>query len=147
MDGCNKCCEINTVPLTQWMLQVLPWNNDSNIDGMDGWNWCHQITGYLSICTCLKPRILVSTPPVLKKYVKFERMCGYNYSFVIEKGSFVKWMAATGGELTQYLWNQRRLQVLISKKDSTLENTRSLQVASWKNDGTTKCMAASHPLK
>ena len=53
-------------------------------------------------------------------------MLGYNCSLITEKGSFVEWMAATGGELTQYLWKQRRLQVLIPKKDSTLENTRSL---------------------
>ena len=63
-------------------------------------------------------------------------MCGYNFFFIIEKGSFVEWMAATGGELTQYLWKQRQLQVLISKKESTLENIRSLQVATWNNDGT-----------
>ena len=56
-------------------------------------------------------------------------MCGYNCCFVIEKGSFVESMATTGGELTQYLWKQRGLQVLLSKKDSTLENTRSLSVA------------------
>ena len=65
-------------------------------------------------------------------------MCGYNCSFIIEKGPFAEWMAATGGELTQYLWKQRRLQVLISKKDSTLENAKSLQVASWNNDVTTQ---------
>ena len=42
---------------------------------------------------------------VLKKQKnsKFERMCGYNCSFVIEKGPFVEWIAATGGELMQYL--------------------------------------------
>ena len=55
-------------------------------------------------------------------------MCGYSFFFVIEKGPFVEWMAAAGGELTQYLRKQRRLQVLISKKDNGLENTRSLQV-------------------
>ena len=42
------------------------------------------------------------------------------------------------GELTQYPWKQRWLQVLISKKHSTLENIRSLQVASWNNKGTTQ---------
>ena len=62
-------------------------------------------------------------------------MCGYNCSFIIEKGSLTEWIAATGGESTQCLWKQRQLQVLLSKKDSTLENTRSLQVTSWDNDG------------
>ena len=40
------------------------------------------------------------------------------------------------GELTQYYRKQWWLEVLISKKHSTLGNTRSLQVASWSNDGT-----------
>ena len=40
-----------------------------------------------------------------------------------------------------------KTETLISKKDSTLENTRSLQMASWNNDGTTQIMAASAPLK
>ena len=30
-----------------------------------------------------------------KKYSKFERMRGCNFSFIIEKGPFIKWMAAT----------------------------------------------------
>ena len=73
-----------------------------------------------------------------KKYWKFERICGCNCCFIIEKEPFVEWIAATGGKLTLYLWKQRRLQVLISKKDNILENTRSLQVASWNNVGTTQ---------
>ena len=40
------------------------------------------------------------------------------------------------GELTQYLWKQESLQVIFWKKNSTLENTGSLQVASWSNDRT-----------
>ena len=40
-------------------------------------------------------------PPALNS--KFERMCGYNCSFIIEKESFVEWMAATEGELTHNL--------------------------------------------
>ena len=42
------------------------------------------------------------------------------------------------GKLTQCLWKQGWLEVLISMKHSTLENTRSLQVTSWINDGTTQ---------
>ena len=38
MDGCYKCCEINTVSLTYGSLQVLPWNNDTTIGKMDGCN-------------------------------------------------------------------------------------------------------------
>ena len=32
MDGCYKCCEINTVSLTYGSLQVLLWNNDTPIE-------------------------------------------------------------------------------------------------------------------
>ena len=46
MDGCSKCCEINTVSLTYGSLQVLPWNNDSVIEKMYGWKWCHHITDF-----------------------------------------------------------------------------------------------------
>ena len=28
------------------MLQVLPWNNDSIIEKMDGWKWCRHITDW-----------------------------------------------------------------------------------------------------
>ena len=41
-------------------------------------------------------------------------------------------------ELTQYHRKQGWLQVLILKKHSTLENTRSLQMVSWNNEGTTR---------
>ena len=45
MDG-YKCCEINTVSLTSGSLQVLPWNNDSIIEKMDGWKWCRHIKNF-----------------------------------------------------------------------------------------------------
>ena len=121
---------------------------------MDGWNWYHQITGHLSIYTYPKPRryhswqlryLLATIPPVLKKYSKCERIFGYNFSFMIEKGPFLEWIAATGGESTQYLWKQRWLQVLTLEKDSTHENNRSRQVAPWNNGGTTQmhgCMCS-----
>ena len=47
MDGCYKCCEINTVSLTYRSLQVLPWNNDITIEKMVGCNRCRQITDFL----------------------------------------------------------------------------------------------------
>ena len=62
----------------------------------------------------------------------------------MEKGQFVECVAATVGKLTLYLSKQRRLQIFISKKNSTLENARSLQMASWNNGGT---IAACAPLK
>ena len=39
--------------------------------------------------------------PTLQKHNKFERMSGYNCSFIIEKGLFNEWMAVTG--LANYL--------------------------------------------
>ena len=40
MDGCKNCCEIDTVSSTCGFLQVLPWNNDTIIEKIDGWKWC-----------------------------------------------------------------------------------------------------------
>ena len=50
-------------------------------------------------------------------------------------------------ELTQYLWKKGWLPVLVYKKQSTVENTRALQVASLIINGQLKYMAASAPLK
>ena len=46
LDDCSKCCEINTVSLIYGSFQVLPWSNDSIIEKMDGWKWCHHITDF-----------------------------------------------------------------------------------------------------
>ena len=46
MDGYNKCCEINTVSLTYGLLQVIPWNNDTIIEKIDGWKWCYHKTSF-----------------------------------------------------------------------------------------------------
>ena len=51
---------------------------------------------------------------------------------IIENGPFVEWIAATGGEF----------QVLISKKDSTLENTKLMHMASWIMTVPLTCIAA-----
>ena len=53
----------------------------------------------------------------------------------------------TGGELTLYLWKQRRLQVLISKKDSTLEILIPCKMLPEIMMVPLKCMAACTPLK
>ena len=75
-------------------------------------------------------------------------MYRYNGYFIIRKEPFIEWIAATGGELTQYLWKQRRLKVAISKKDSTLENNRGLLKCSPEIMMVPfKCMAASAPFK
>ena len=46
MDGCKKCWEINTLSLTCGFLPVLPWNNDTIIEKMDEWKWCHHETNF-----------------------------------------------------------------------------------------------------
>ena len=134
-------------------LDIMDRFNDSTIE-MDGWKWCRQITGYLSIYPCLTPRkyygwylwyLLATTPPFLKKYSKFERICGNNCSFIIKKGPFVEWIAATGGKLTLYLWNSDDYKCLFQRKTVPLKILRSLKVASWNNGGTTQiygCMCS-----
>ena len=47
MDGCNKCCEIDRVSLTYGSLQVLPWNNNTIIEKINGSNRCRQITDFI----------------------------------------------------------------------------------------------------
>ena len=42
MDGCSKCCEINTVSLTYGSLQVLPWNNDFHRKNV----WLEMMSSY-----------------------------------------------------------------------------------------------------
>ena len=48
-------------------------------------------------------------------------MCGYNWYFIIEKGPFVEWMAATGDELTQYLENRDDRKCLFQRKTAPLK--------------------------
>ena len=38
----------------------------------------------------------IATTVIMQKHCKFERMRGCNCSSVIEKGSFIEWVAATG---------------------------------------------------
>ena len=62
---------------------------------------------------------------------KLQLIC-HNKKMVICRMDDCNW----NGELTQCLWKQESLQVIFWKKNSTLENTGSLQVASWRNDRT-----------
>ena len=109
-------------------------NKHSALDIMDHFKYSREIMAVLQ--KKWMTGIDVVKQQIWKNTVNLKECVGYNCSFIIEKGLFVEWMAATGGgELTQYLWKQRRLQVLVSKRDSTLGNTRSLQVASRNNYG------------
>ena len=46
MDGCNKCCGINTESLKYGWLQVLPWNNDTITEKKDDRNLCRQMADF-----------------------------------------------------------------------------------------------------
>ena len=81
---------------------MLPWNNDNNIEKMDG-NWCRQITNYR------------------------QKMRGCYCIFITgNKRSLMEWMTATGNApLKQGLPADS-----CSRKRCTLENTILLRVAS-----------------
>ena len=106
MDDSKKCCEINTVPLINGLLLVLPWNNDTTIEKMDDCNhiccnWCRQITHFFQymhawnqggkIISNYNVFLLLATIPILQKKIK--RMRGCFCFFIL---LFIKWMAATG---------------------------------------------------
>ena len=65
---------------------------------------------------------------VLKKYIKCERMCGYNYSFIIEKDHSTNgWLQLEANQLNIF---ENRDDFKISKKGSTLKIVDHCQVGS-----------------
>ena len=82
----------------------------------------------------------------MKKYSQFERICGCNCSFVMEKGSFVEWMAATGSKF--YIFENRvDYKSVFQRKTVPL---RILGPCKWLPEIMAvplKCMAACSPLK
>ena len=74
---------------------------------------------------------------VLQKHIKFERMSGWNYSFIIEKGN------SSNGSMQLNLWInsvplEKGMAASVCLKETQYPwNTRSLQVAIWNDDGTT----------
>ena len=127
MDGCNNCCEIDTVSLTYGSLQVLLWNNNAIIEKINGSNICRQITGVIQYkhswnqgcIIIINYDIYLLQLPLCKNLVHLKNAClqlsFYNRKRVIHQ---------MGGcnrnhELTQYLWSTcqihcvyARLQVL-----------------------------------
>ena len=75
---------------------------------------------------------LLATIPVLQEHSKFERMRGCNCSFIIKRG------------LSLYGWLKWNCELDLEKgmtASACFKETqypRSLQVASWNNDGTTR---------
>ena len=98
IDGCNKYCERGTVFLTYGSLQVLLWN----IEKISGSGSCCQITDFIQYMHSrnLGGTIIIDydvslSQLLLCKNSKFKRICGSNCSYIIENGSFIKWVAAT----------------------------------------------------
>ena len=100
---CSKCCEINTVSLTYGALLLLPWNNDSTIEKMNGWKWCHHITDFFQYMhasnqACIKTVIYdISLLQFLFcKNTAILKNALMQCSFIIKRGPIIVWMAATG---------------------------------------------------
>ena len=98
IDGCNKYCERGTVFLTYGSLQVLLWN----IEKISGSGSCSQITDFIQYMhsrnlggTIITDYDVSLSQLLLCKNSKFKRICGSNCSYIIENGSFIKWVAAT----------------------------------------------------
>ena len=98
IDGCNKYCDRGTVFLTYGSLQVLLWN----IEKISGSGSCCQITDFIQYMhsrnlggTIIIDYDISLSQLLLCKNSKFKRICGSNCSYIIENGSFIKWVAAT----------------------------------------------------
>ena len=101
LDWCNKCCKIYTVPLTYRSLQVLPWNKNTIIEKIKGFNTCCQKTDLMQYIHSWNQGVIIIInygisllQLLLCKNSKFKRMRDCNCSFIIEIGSFTKWVAA-----------------------------------------------------
>ena len=121
--------EINTVCLTYWSLQVLPWNNDTTIVKMEGWKWNRHITDFFQyIHAWNQGGIVISIYDIsLPQFL----LCKSTVNLK-------KWRAATGIVNQLNTFEKRDDCKCLLPKRNTLENTKSLQVAHWNNDGTTQ---------
>ena len=123
MDGCKKCCEINTVSLTCGFLQVLPWNNDTIIEKMDGWKWCRDETNVFQYVHAWNQGVIIIVVSICllqflfwqKKIWKNEwlQLLFYNRKRISHRMDGCNWTCG----LTQYLWKKGWLQVL-AKRDT-----------------------------
>ena len=125
MDGCNKCCEIDSVSFTCKSLQVLSWNN-TIIEKINGSNRRRQITDFIQY--------------IHSKNSKFKRMRGCNCSFIIENGSngWLQLELRINSIPFKYLSNtlyirNSWLQVLFFKKPYPLRNGW-LQLLLWNKE-------------
>ena len=126
--------------LTYGSLQVLPWNNDSVTEKMDGWKWYHHITDFFRYMDawnqgCIK--IVIYDISLLQflfcKNTANFRECVDGVHFYNKKGAYHRMDGCN--------WNCE----LALKKGMTAsacfketQYTISLQVASWNNDSITQ---------
>ena len=123
MNNCKKCCEINTVSLTNVSHQV------------HTVVWYRQITDFFQyIHAWIKEGFIIINYDLSLLQFLFCKNTVFALLFCYISNGWLQLEL----ELTQYLWKKGWLQVLVSKKHSKLENTRSLGKTSWNNDGTTQ---------
>ena len=126
------------------LLQVILWHHDTAREKMSGWNWCRHITDFFQYIHALSQGgIIISIYDIsLPHFLFWKKHCKLKECVpaipLLNRKRAIHWMDGCSWNcgLTQYLWKKEWLQVLASKKRSTLENenTRSLQVASWNTD-------------
>ena len=85
---------------------MFPWNNGTVIEKLDDWKWYSNIIDFFQYMHAWNQGgIVIGTYNIsllkflfCKKHSQFERMSDCNYSFIIQKGSFIKSMGATRSE-------------------------------------------------
>ena len=127
MDGCNKCCKINTESLTCGSLQVLPWNNDTIIEKIDGCKWFRHVTDFFQYMHALNQggmmiSISISLLQFLfcKSKVNLKNVSGCNYSYrkrAIHRMDGYNWNC----ELHQYLWKKDDYKCLFQRNTVLLK--------------------------
>ena len=138
MDGCNNCCEIDTVSLTYGSLQVLLWNNYSIIEKINGSNTCRQITSVIQYIhfwnqgdiIIINYDISLLQLSLCKNLVHLKnawlQLFFYDRKRVIHQMGGCNWNC----ELTQYLWNTCQIHCVYaipSCKCSFLKKTYPLR--------------------
>ena len=154
MDGCNKCCEINTVFLTCELSQVVPWNNDTVKEKMDGWKWCRHITDFFQCIHVWKQEgiiisIIISMPLLQFLFCKINLKEWVAAITLFQEKKFIhrvhgwNWTC----ELTLYLWKKDNCKCLFKRNTVPM---KILDHCKWPPETMMvqlKCMAAISPLK
>ena len=121
--------EINTMCLTYQSLQVLPWNNGTAIEKMAGWNWNSHITDFFQYMHAWNQAGIA---------ISIYDISLLPFLFCKSTVNLKKWRTATGIANQLNTFEKRDDCKCLLPEHNTLENTKSLQVAHWINDGTTQ---------